>query len=325
MTLGLIVRADNGGLGNLTWEVARHARPDRVLIMDCGTAGRGALHLDRFHALDGSWVVQYSDLYLPSVRDFLTGLDTVFSAETFYDARICDMAAGLGVRRVLYVMPELYNPNDPAEVADDYYLPCPRAELGDVPTPDFPSLPMPVALDRFPERPSRRGPIEFMGAPAAAMCDRNGQSPFHEAGMRLALDGSIPGESWSYVQHTEPENYWEQYTADVLVLPRRYGALSLPMLEAAAAGMAIITTDLAPQNQSGMHALFVEAPTSRKVPMKGGSWDVHDPDVDRLLEVMRECVEHPAKTRLWGRMTRAWAERRSWDVLLPAWNAVLRP
>ena len=36
MKLGLIARADNGGLGTLSWEFARHLKPHKVLLVENG-------------------------------------------------------------------------------------------------------------------------------------------------------------------------------------------------------------------------------------------------------------------------------------------------
>jgi len=51
------------------------------------------------------------------------------------------------------------------------------------------------------------------------------------------------------VQFEDVVNYWDLYTnADVLLIPRRFGGQSLPMQEAVACGIPVVTLDVAPQN-----------------------------------------------------------------------------
>jgi glycosyltransferase involved in cell wall biosynthesis len=44
-------------------------------------------------------------------------------------------------------------------------------------------------------------------------------------------------------------NYWENYGGGVLILPRKFGGQSLPMNEALASGMPIITTAISPNDK----------------------------------------------------------------------------
>lgn len=337
--LGIVARADAGGLASQSLEVCRHLDPELVLLVDLGSRGRGPSIPGRYANHD---VIRSTGPRLEprKVRQFLSGVDVVFSIETFYDGLV-EEARARKVERVLSVNPELFR-GALDQHADRYLLPTPwRADRLPV-TAEV--LPQPVSLDRFDARvPERTDPPTFVHVPAPAMLDRNGTEAVLEAvsltreAFRLLITGPVSsgydGTTWSageratveMLPHTERE-WWEVYPpeAEALILPRRYGGLSLPMLEAAAAGMAVVTTDLEPQRQWFPHESLVPCPSATPVGMRGGRFPVHTVDAlvlaARLDELARDAL---LRYRL-GKEARAWAEENSWERWLPAWQRALR-
>lgn len=142
--------------------------------------------------------------------------------------------------------------------------------------------------------------------------DRRPQTPFKVAGRGVSLEVRAGGVV----------DRWEQYRdGDVLVLPRRYGGLSLPSLEALAAGLVLVMPDCSPN----------EIWPGPKVPvrrrwrsrMRCGWVEVCDADPVALAATMRRLVEDRDELDRWKAESRAWAEANSWAALRPLWAAEL--
>src|SRR5438105_3694146 len=112
--LGLIVRADRGGLGTQTRDALAHLAPDEVLVIGMGRNARGP-ELPLGHP-----TIAYQRADAKTMDHFLDGIDVMFSVETFYEPYLVHEAGKRGIERVLYANPELLNPNDPAEIANRY-------------------------------------------------------------------------------------------------------------------------------------------------------------------------------------------------------------
>lgn len=321
--LGVVARADSGGLGNLLWELCRHLEPSRVLIMDLGVHGRSDCNFGRFEGLD----CRVSRGWAPTADErawLLDGCDVLYGAETWYADEMPHEAKAAGVRTVLHVMPELWRPD---RVADELWVPTlwRRAHI-----PGSRLVPVPVALDRFEYR--RRTPARhFVHVWAPAMLDRNGTEPTLAAleavtepitvtvlGAQrpLLLEGHAPvtmesgGEPGVY-----PVDYFSIWPddADVLILPRRYAGLSMPVQEAAARGMPAIMTGVEPQSgwpgviQSGCRG-------SAKASMAGGQITVFDPDPASVTAAINLLASDDERAGTYSDRAYAWAQGLSWDV-----------
>jgi len=328
--LGVVARADNGGLGNLLWEFCRHMQPDRVLIMDLGEYGRSDVHLDRFDGLDYRVVRGLA----PGRDDrawLLDGCDVLYSAETWYADEIPYEAKERGVRTVLHVMPELHT----GRIADELWTPTTwRREF--LPTARL--VPVPIALDRFEFRP--RSPARhFVHVWAPAMMDRNGTSPTLAAlelvrtPMRCTIIGAqqrlhLENPASPVTMKSEPCGYPDNYfdiwpeDADVLILPRRYAGLSMPVQEAAARGMAAIMPMIDPQSGWPGVAGFGTRGRPQRVQMAGGIVDVFDPDPSLLAGAI-EAFASEDYAREMSLRARGWAEGLSWDVWAPRYRGLL--
>lgn len=264
MKLGLVARADSRGLGNQTWEFHRNLKPDKTIVINCPSAKPLPLHLDRF---PGATVING----WPTPADysrFLDGLDAVYTAETPYHNSLFTIAEQTGVRTALHVNPEfcdkLQRPNTPDP---SIYLAPTTWMFEDLPEPKQ-LQPFPVAVDRFTPVKSDRAErfLHVIGRPA--IFDRNGtvellyalesvrseiavtmtcQEPGYVESLIAEHAIRIPNHVGLHIDSRDVENYWDIYTGHhVLILPRKFGGMSLPMQEACAAGMPVIATDASP-------------------------------------------------------------------------------
>jgi hypothetical protein len=329
----MLARCDDGGLGNVCAEFARHLGPERVLLVGMGRSARGLDRPGRFTGLGcdvRTWPMGM--LGQPDALSFLLGgVDTVFTAETWYDPLVVAEARRRGVRTVLLAMPELY---DGAQEADETYVPTAwRLDL----VPGAKVLPVPVDRDRLRFR--RRHRVRTLYHPASpAMLDRNGtgvllaalelcEEEHHVVVRRDAGPGEASVGRCAVEFRGRVEDYWLSYPddADALVLPRRYAGLSLPMQEAASLGMLVVATDVSPQREWLPPQLRVAARQGTKHTMKGGRVAVHEPSAEDLAHVLDRLAR--AGEREVGRLSMemgAHAHALSWDVLAPAWTEVLR-
>lgn len=233
-------------------------RPRKTLVVNCLSAK--PLPLRHAWYPYAQWTREWPTEQ--ECREFLDGLDVVFSCETFYYHDLPHLARSMGVKTVLQPNWELLD------------LKMPRPDLFAVPTlwhyDDIPGpkclLPVPVATERFPGGPrSHRTPLRVLhivGRPAAN--DRNGTDQLLQALRHVTTEVAVtikcqengyvgsgglalPGNVTLTVDTGDTENYWDNYTdQDVLVLPRRYGGLCLPAQESVAAGMPVIMPDISP-------------------------------------------------------------------------------
>lgn len=293
----------------MTYEFARWVRPAATVIINLGVRGRGAAHPERYGrlGLDNVWVNDGYNDDIPAelVRDFLELVDVVYMAETSYYEPFCDVAREMGVPTVLHAMPELWR----AEMAqpDEIWLPT-SWEASRVPAARL--VPVPVPTDTFAPAvdwlaAARRQVLFHLQAPA--FHDRNGTELVQQAmaetcrPARIVFGGGTrqPAQVANYRGGRIDVGWCPGGTVErraaypdecgVLLLPRRYAGLSLPMQEAAALGWPIISLDLEPQRQWLHPELLVAATVRDRVKMAGGWFDVHACDpialartIDRL-------------------------------------------
>lgn len=334
--VGLVARCDNGGLASQTWEAFRHLRPERTLVLDL-VSSRGICQPDRYPGPGVHWLDAY-----PTDRQataFLEGLDVVFGAECWYSPTWTRIARELGVLCVLQANPELY---DHLEAnGSRIVLPTPWESQR---VPHSRILPVPIALDRFHLRAHRRERADvFYHISSGAMADRNGTGLLlaalrHvRAAITLILRSTrarteivrqpvrAPGNvTVIELSHSDEPYYACWPDADVLILPRRYGGLCLPLQEAAALGMPAITTALPPQDDYP-HVALMPVTTSEQIATKAGSFSAWSVDPRALASEIDALAGAPHRVRMLSDAALDWAASLSWDALLPDYHEVLCP
>jgi glycosyltransferase involved in cell wall biosynthesis len=332
--VGLIARGEDRGLANLTWEFYRALRPARTLLVDYGAALPFPVHRHRYPDAD---VVSYNGTFGDDdvVDRFLDGIDVLYTAETFYDWTIVGRAHDRGIRTVLHVMPEFYR----AELVDEWAPTAVWNPTGwrlDRLRDDAVVVPVPVALDRFAARIARApapSPPRFLHPVGVrAPGDRNGTVALYRAMADMAQPadwtihtqssriprpntrpGGRRGRGRTNVVLRSSGDYWERYAGhDVLVLPRRYGGLCLPLNEAAAAGLALVLPDTPPHRE--WPGLYVDARLSGSEEFSGGTVAYADTVPRSLAAACDMLAESPETVAYYRRLSREWAEGHSWDV-----------
>lgn len=313
-------------------------KPERTLLVDMGELARGfPVHLDRY---PGATVVHYERGELPEriVREWLDGLDVVVSIETLYDWRLPGWAAAAGVATCVQSNPEFMR--DPAELAS---VPTrwwnPTSWRQTFMPEGTRVVPVPVADDRFTFRAPPPGDTlrVLHVAGHAAMADRNGTTLVVEALRRLHGPISVrivtqaDTTRWRVRSPVPVEvvtggvaDYWRLYDdADVLVLPRRYGGLCLPVQEAMASGLAVIMSDAEPQRSTWPVECVRSATGMPKLHCPGGRLALTNARPEAIAEAINLLAvdrEHLAAQQA---ASLAWAEANRWSVLRPMYEAEL--
>lgn len=330
MTLGMVVRDDNGGLGNLTLDAFTNLRPDVTVVVQSRPC-RGEPHPSLF---EEPWTktVHVSNPITPQQWEQIAPLaDVWWTAETWY----CDQAETIlndaGCRSVLYAMPELFRGSQATEVWNPTPYLTDRDRLGDV-------MPWPC---NPPEKWQTKTKISrILHVSSGAAQDRNGTHIFMEALRHVTSpvevmlhdpDKMVAPKQWGgmppnvglrctheYVESLQTFYRW----ADLLVLPRRYAGLCLPALEAFGYGCLVMMPDVDPQ--VNWPIVGVPAQRVRPINLIGGKipkWEVNPMVLaDRIDKIcgssVRWVVDRSGENR-------DWAVSRSWRALKELWQARL--
>jgi hypothetical protein len=332
MQIGLIARAETArGLGVQTRNFFDHMpvastllvempNPDSTLDVDGYTGDVLRVPVDtRHHTLPED-----------PVRDWLRTVDVVFTVETTYDWRLPDWARDAGARTVIQGNPEFFRHHLPGfqhqAHPDEWWWPTswrPIAQL-----PDGPVMPVPM-----PDRPRVARPasdidhlhlLHVIGK--RAHLDRNGSDTVVQA-MRsmvrptiLKLHG-LEGELWPDLPRTKRVTYelnmtetsdrWSMYAGQsVLVMPRKYGGLCLPALEAAACGVAVMMPRIAPNVE--LAQLLLRCRGTRPTNLSCGRVDiasVNPMDLSSMLNALSPDTINQAQDDAYANVPR-WADWR---------------
>lgn len=326
MTLGMLVRADHRGLATLTGIMARSLQPERVLLVDMGRHSPTACHPEEYPDRWGT--VTYDELLAGDFKwaSFLDGLDWVYTAEIPYDYALFVEARRRGVRTILHVMPELDPYVRNAELPRPDVLALPTGWMADRYT-TAPVLPVPST----PFKPKAGGLVVHPGS--LAMRDRNGTRPVLNASRRV---------QWPVVVRSQvaPDGPWFNATVEVadleqgrdlfdeaacVVVPRRYGGLSLVIQEAMSAGLPVLIPEADPYASVVPAEARIRCVEGRGLVAKGGTirtWDCAPRDVAATID--RVMADDGLRAEL-AKASRRWARANVWDKIRPAWDAVLAP
>lgn len=268
MKLGIVVRADDTGLGNQTRELVAMLSPERVLIIDSSRFhNRNPQHYEWYK---GQNIVKSQGV--PDSRvlmKFLTGLDVVISCETFYTKNFYIAAKKKRVKTILQYNFEFleHMSNDKLSLPDVLLAPSlwrmdeVKERFGDRCLVTH--LPPPTNENLFEnnriENAKRHNKLLHIGG-KAAIYDRNGTNSvidmlkYSKQDYELViktqskLDIDCKDERLTVLTNNEKnrEDLYRGY--DAMILPRRYAGLSLPMNEALMSSLPVFMTDISPNN-----------------------------------------------------------------------------
>lgn len=326
--IGLVARADNGGLGSMSREFARHVRPEKVLIVQNGVF---RIFPERYQDFQTRIVAANTTISQADIDWLLDGIDVVVSCETFYDFNIVRWAKRRGVKSALFTMCELF-PERP-EVHPDLYL-CPsELDMDMMPQPKV-YLPFPVATDKlkWQARTDCRHLIHTASHGGVAL--RKGTPLLIEAMKHVQSPVKLTIYSWKPFQVRDErievkvadfENYWQLWReGDALVYPQDVNGICLPVAEAFASGMGVITTDIYPFNRWLPKELMFETNGTYKRRFGSGLMEV-DAAVIEPEAIARKIDEWFSRdlTELSLR-GKKWAEENSWERWLSVYQEVFQ-
>jgi glycosyltransferase involved in cell wall biosynthesis len=354
MRIGLIARADKTGLAIQTHLLYRLLEPSAVLLVDfqrygfIPDVGLYSEPANKIHTLRLWPAFNYGRLDPKTceptamVDAFLKEVDVIVSCETFYDMRIVTEAKRLNKRTVLqpnyefmdwlidsslpkpdvFALPTNWHETDIRQQAG-------KTEVIVLPVPVDPTI---IAKRRLVEE--LKHVVHVAGT--VAQTDRAGTKAFIEAMRFVQSDvtatvraqrplsniGPIPDNVQIIDDYQTRTNVELYENADVLVLPRRYGGLCLPMQEALALGIPAIMPDVAPQNAMLHSTMLLPAQTNGIIQTRAKLtlWDVAPEQIAHRIDRLANDKALMSELSLFAR---EWAYEHSWDVVRWQWDAVL--
>lgn len=267
--LGIVVRADDTGLGNQTRELVKMLNPQTILIIDSSKFhNRFPQHNEWY---DGRNVVISRGF--PNTRTllkFFRGIKWVISCETFYSKDFVMLARKKRIKTILqYNFEFLENLSNEKAALPDVLL-SPTYWRVDEIREKFGSkclvthLPPPTDENLFNKNREinkiRTNKLLHIGG-KAAIYDRNGTNSVIEmlqyskgnyelvikSQSQLKIDCKDKRVTFSIGNEKNFENLYAGY--DALLLPRRYAGLCLPMNEALLSGLPVFMTNISPNNK----------------------------------------------------------------------------
>lgn len=258
--IGLIVRANDRGLGIQSWEFYRHLKPHKTLAVCLN--GDDEKTLARF---PDAFVCR-GQVYDTSFQHF-SDCDVVLSFETFYNDHAIENMRQFNPCPKFILQPN-YEQQNNAGIADALIVPT-VWNFENWRHANKTYLPVPVARERLPFRKRVKAEVFVHNAGTQLSDDRNGTTVFLNAVPLVKsnvkfivrvqkMNGMLYNEVVKLAK-ADPRitfdtrtfsNYWEIWNeGDVFVYPRAYGGLALPTNEAMSTGMPVLMPNIKPQNE----------------------------------------------------------------------------
>lgn len=276
--LGILAYATDTGLGNQTRNYVKYIVKDpKILAIDLHRFNRMPVHKEWYPNV---WAWTNGFPSNEECAEFVKGLDCILYAENPLNYNLLKYARKAGVKTIsAYNFEFLDYFNDKKRILPppDLFAAPAKWNLDRVRSLNFApviELPVPIETDKIPQRKINKLEtiIHIIGRPAFK--DRNNTVDFLRAisllGNRFRYKIFVqPPTDDKAKQYFKPileqikqsrknidievienvDNYADIYReGDLLVLPRRYGGLCLPMQEALSSGIPVIMTDIEPNN-----------------------------------------------------------------------------
>jgi glycosyltransferase involved in cell wall biosynthesis len=318
MTLGIIARSDNTGLGNQTRELVKMLNPDKILLIDSQHFNGNEQHPEWYKDYNVTTTLSGFPTK-PEVIEFLRGIDVVLSCETFYRQDFLHYAKRRGIKTILqYNFEFLLNMSVPeAELPDVLLAPSlwnidqiekmvnGRCKVIHLPPPTDSTLFENVRQNNMSKDHNR---LLHVGGKFAAK-DRNGTDTvlqmlkYSKASYELVITTQKFPEldlkdSRVTLNNSNPENREELYNGfDAMLLPRRYAGLCLPMNEALISGLPVFMTDISPNNLILPKEWLVKSEHINSFQAKS-LVDVYDGNPEHLAAIVDEYMDNKDKREM---------------------------
>lgn len=305
MTLGIVVRADDTGLGNQTHELVKMLDPEKILIIDSSTFHNK--NKQNYEWYKGRNVViskGFPDNR--SLTKFFDGIKVVISCETFYSKHFTILAKKKRVKTILQYNFEFldYLSNDKLILPDVLLAPSlwrldeVKEKFDDLCT--VVHLPPPTDEKLFDANKklnkNRSNKLLHIGG-KAAIYDRNGTNSviemlnYSEQDYKLIVKTQTPldikcSDERLTILTSNEKNREDLYCGyDAMILPRRYAGLCLPMNEALMSGLPVFMTNISPNNKILPSEWLVDS-NLVKTFMARTTIDLYNADPKQLAELI---------------------------------------
>ncbi len=310
MRIGILGRMDNKGLGNMTWEFCNHIKPVKIMLIE----NKFTNHSERF---PGGIIINTkrpSDIQL---EEFLEGLDIVITIETPYNKDLFLIAKRMGVKSVMIPMFEFLNPK---WLKPDLYL-CPSKLDYDVAQGNKIHLPWPVNNKVLKRRRPEKAETFLFNTGMGGVLNRNSVDEMHNAvklcnGIKFIVNKQ---------KHSEVDNYWDLWKeGDIFAFPHKFGGLSLPIQEAMACGLPVISVDYYPFNEYLPKELLMK-PEWTSTENIARAVQFHHVSPQSIADKIKEVSEMPPEKIVeLSDIGYKYSQSITWEKLLPKYLEVFK-
>ena len=331
MRVGSVVLATDQGLGVLAKQFYDNGMFDKVLIKQHHAK---TTHLEWYPG-----VPMFSSYMRHAVRTFLTGLDVVVFFETPFWTEIVADCKRMGIKTVMVPMYE-WTPEVVPYTFDRYICPslldveyCKKLPwLQDV---IHLTVPVNPATWKIRTRALRflhnMGNGSVLGRPGTAELLESLQylkSPIEltirtqNENFRLSYNEASTPAKVTWEGGTKPyDTLFDEY--DVLIAPERFNGLSLPLQEARAAGLFVLTTDRYPTNIWLPKAGMIPVEKFELAQVRPGYNQFAIATVDPKAIAAKIDEIYDTDITEYSLSGYDWASRNSWNALGPIWKNLI--
>lgn len=310
--VGSILRPNNSGLGNLGLEFYEQGIVDKCLLFSNGVF---ADFPERYN--NALMCKSHLEIAEDEIEWLLKDIKTLLLFETPFRWGIIPKAKERGIKVVLMPMHECL-PEPP--YTPDLWI-CPSDIDFELPYNPKIRLNVPVNINKIKWQERKTAKVFIHNAGHGGLKGRNGTRELIEAMQYVKADIKliIRSQADRYnindnrieFRHENIRNYQDLWNeGDVFVFPEKFNGLSLPLQEAFASGMAIITTNKTCFNWLPKDLLLDVAWEREHIAREVDS-AVHNP-----LEIARKIDEIAGKNiSKYSKAGQPWAKANSWEVL----------
>ena len=250
--IGIIARVDNGGLANQTYDYWKHIHEiTKALVILTSGKYQNVLRYPEQILCEGFPTLEQLDM-------FLKDIDIVIAIETPYNWNVFSMAKERGIKTILIPNYEWTEEHPP--IHPDLYL-CPSLLERDIYS-HYPVrseyLQFPIDRKLFPFKLRTKAETFVFNNGRGGTKGRNGLRallqaiPLVKSDVKFIIRSQVPIPEIKDKRVDTRQGDIERTDlfkeGDVLLLPRMFGALSLPTWEAVSSGMPVLSTNLYPFN-----------------------------------------------------------------------------
>lgn len=331
MKAGLIARADNTGLGNLSWGLYENLKElfSKVVIINTGVF---KIFPERFPA--NSKIVSRGSWNDKEVDDFLEDIDVVLAIETPYNWNVFPRAKN---KKVISVMiPMFEGASKPLNFYPDYLL-CPsvydRKSFAGEPLKFIDCvLPVDTSAIKFREHTKAHTFVLNMGH--GGIMGRTGivelleAIPLIQADIKFLIRSQTPidyklDDPRIDIRIGNVKNYWELWDeGDIYLHPSKQEMISMPVQEALAAGMPVLSSRFKIYEDVFPESWFFPETKNSLVKMHQREIRFHFHEPQKLADTIGQWANQDISSA--SRRAREIAETISWEKLRPIWLSLLR-